>query len=201
MHTSIRTYLRSAALVGTAAALTVAGVSLAQSGSGTDGPGEGNPRAKALTVAGPPRIGPQNLTYAEFHVLEGGEAKVIRLDEGEVTSVGDSSITIKENDGSDVTIPIDADSEVVAGPGKSMDVADLSDGQHVSVFRPEGGAAETILLPPDLGDLPTKAEILRDRPGDVHVFKRAGGAPALRGSSLLPEVGFAIAGPAPRRDR
>jgi hypothetical protein len=159
MHAPIRSYLRSAALIGTGAALTVAGVALANGGSGS---GKGDPPAKpgraVFSVAGP-AVDPNDLTNAEFHVIDRGQAKVIRLDAGKVVSASDSSITVGENDGNQVTIPVDDNTKVLAGPCRDVAVGDLNQGQRANVFHLEGGAAETIMLPPRPGDL--------QKPGDL----------------------------------
>ena len=44
----------------------------------------------------------QDLTYAELHVQKDGKAQTIRLDQGKITAVDNSSITLAENDGSEV---------------------------------------------------------------------------------------------------
>ena len=73
-----------------------------------------------------------------------GKAETIRIDAGEVVTASDSSITVKENDGSEVTISVDDETKVLAGPGKETAVADLKEGQHVVVCGPEGEAAKTV---------------------------------------------------------
>jgi hypothetical protein len=169
MHAPIRSYLRATALFAAGAALTVAGVAVANGGSGS---GKRTPtdstRAKVLSV-GAPSFGPDNLTYAEFHVIDNGQAKVIRLDAGKVVSTSDGSITVGENDGNQVTIPVDDSTKVIAGPCRDVGVGDLKRGQRVSVFRPEGGAADTILLPPKPADLPKPGDLPKrlPRPGDL----------------------------------
>ena len=64
---------------------------------------------------GPPMKG---LTYAEFHVQKDGQAQVIRLDQGKIAAVDSSSITLTENDGSSVTVALDADTRVLTKPGE-----------------------------------------------------------------------------------
>ena len=94
---------------------------------------------------GPPLKG---VTYAEFHVYKDGQSQVIRLDQGKITAVDSSSITLSESDGSSVTIALDEDTKVLAGPGNDSTVDDLSVGQRVIVCGPEGGAAKTVIVPP-----------------------------------------------------
>jgi hypothetical protein len=111
----IRTYLRTVSLTGVGAALTVAGAALASGGSGGDGPSDAALAEKSVSVSGP-IVDPKNLTHATYHVIDNGQAKVVRLDAGKVVSATDSSITVGENDGNQVTIPVDGDTEVLAGP-------------------------------------------------------------------------------------
>jgi hypothetical protein len=143
----IRARVRSVLLIGLAAALVGGGVALAGSDSGKPGQG-GDHREKRLPR---PPVGPgpiPDLTWAEFHFQRNGEAQVTRVDRGHVVSAGDDSLTIAENDGNDVTIPVDSDTHLVAGPGKDAAVSELEQGQQVVVSRPAGGAADQILVPP-----------------------------------------------------
>jgi hypothetical protein len=219
MHTPIRSYLRSAALIGTGAALTVAGVALANGGSGS---GAGDPTKttgdQVFSAAGPP-VDPNHLTYAEFHLIDHGQAKVIRLDAGKVVSASDSSITVGENDGNQVTIPVDDNTKVIAGPCRDVGVGDLKQGQQVNVFHPEGGGAQTIMLSPKPGALPKPGDLPKrlPRPGELPrgfpkpsdlpkgaIVHRGPGTvrvmvPARAGKSGAPRLGagFAIAGQPP----
>jgi hypothetical protein len=147
---------RTVAALGVAAALVVGGVALAQGGSGgNSGNGQsGTPKGKRMPPPpGGPLGGPagKDLTYALLHVQRNGEAQVIRLDSGKVTAVSDTSISVEENDGSEVTIAVDEDTKVLAGPGRETAVSDLKTGQQVVVCGPEGGTAKTIMLPPKGG--------------------------------------------------
>jgi hypothetical protein len=149
MFHAARKHIRAIATIGIASALVAGGVAGAQSNSqsGSQGPG-GHP-------AGPPPLGPpmKGLTYAEFHVQKNGEAQVIRLDQGKIASVDETSITLTENDGSSVTIPLDEDTKVLAKPGEDSTVDDLSVGQLVVVCAPEGGAAKSIMAVPKQGQV------------------------------------------------
>lgn len=145
------------AVLGTIAALAVGGVAVAKSGSGDNGSNHAKPRhGKRMP---PPPGGPmaRNLTYAEFHVQQGGQAKVLRLDRGKIASVDSSSITLSENDGSEVTIAIDESTKVLAGPGSKTQASDLEAGQEVLVSGPEGGTAKAIIVPPKRGQMPAGA--------------------------------------------
>ncbi|HEX5525719.1 MAG TPA: hypothetical protein VFX44_00810 [Solirubrobacterales bacterium] len=143
--------MRSIATIGVAAALVVAGVAAAQGGSegGGSNPGKRPP--------GPPPmgIGMKGLTYAQLHVLDKeGESETIRIDQGKVKSVGESSITVTENDESEVTIPVGESTKVLGKPGQETTLEDLQAGQQVSVCAPEGEAAKTIMVLPKKGEAP-----------------------------------------------
>jgi hypothetical protein len=156
MLDSFRKRARSVALVAVAAALTVGGVALAQGSNegGQQGEGSGAPSGKRMP---PPMMlgapGGKDLTYAQLHVQHNGKAEVIRMDQGEITAVDDSSITLKENDGSEVTIAVDDSTKVLAGPGKSS-LSDLETGEEVTVCGPEGETAKAIMVPPKKGQAP-----------------------------------------------
>ncbi len=159
MFSSFRKHAGSVAALGVAAALAVGGVAAAQGGSGSDGSAhEGPPSAKRMPP--PPPGGPMtmDLTYAQFHVRHNGEEKVVRLDRGKVASVSGSSITLTENDGGEVTIPVDGNTKVLAGPGHEEAVTDLEVGRLVLVCGPEGGTAKTIVVPPKPGQMPGGAQ-------------------------------------------
>jgi hypothetical protein len=149
MFDSIRRHVRSIATIGVASALVVGGVAAAQGDSQGGGDGQ------QARLAPPPMMGPlmKGLTYAELHVQKNGQEQVIRLDQGKITAVDDSSITLSENDGSSVTIALDEDTEVLAGPGHDSSVGDLSVGQTVVVCAPEGAAAKTVIVPPKRGEM------------------------------------------------
>jgi hypothetical protein len=145
--------IRAIAMLGVVAALAIGGVAAAKgdSGSGSGGPQQG---AKPLgPPPGAPGLPMKGLTYAEFHVQKDGQALTIRLDQGKITAIDESSITLSENDGSSVTIAIDEDTEVLAGPGKDATVDDLAVGQQVGVCGPEGGTAKSIMVPPKKGEM------------------------------------------------
>lgn len=157
MFNSMRRRLRSIAMLGVAAALVVGGVAAAQSDSGGDAGGSGqNGKAAGKLPPGPPMLGlaMPGLTYAELHVqTKDGEAETIRIDQGKVKSVGSGSITLTANDDSEVTIAVDADTEVLGKPGEESSLDDLETGQQVSVSGPEGEAAKAIMAVPKKGDV------------------------------------------------
>ena len=170
MFQSARKHMRAIAMIGVASALVVGGVAAAQgsSGSGSENGSLGKPQFN-VHFGGPPPVGlgMQNLTYAELHVQKEGKAQVIRLDQGKITAVDDSSVTLSENDGSSVTIPLDSDTKVMAKPDMTLSssggkptvkppestLSDLEVGQQVTVSAVEGEAAESIAVMPKKGEL------------------------------------------------
>jgi hypothetical protein len=148
---------RTVATIGVAAALVVGGVAAAQSDSqgGSEG---GQPQsAGKRPPPGMMMMGPslKGLTYGELHVQsKDGTAETIRIDQGKIVSVDASSITLSENDGNEVTVTLDGDTKVMAGPpGSGSTVDDLSVGQEVVVSGPEGEAAKVVMAMPKKGDL------------------------------------------------
>jgi hypothetical protein len=155
MFQSARKHLRSIAMLGVAAALVVGGVAGAQ-GDSQSGSQASSQEAGKRPPGPPPMmgIGMQGLTYAELHVQsKDGTAETIRIDQGKVKSVGDSSITLTENDDSEVTVAVDSDTEVMGKPGEETSLSDLETGQEVSVTAPDGGAAKSVMVLPKKGDL------------------------------------------------
>jgi hypothetical protein len=172
MFQSARKHMRAIAMIGVASALVVGGVAAAQGGSGSGSGSESGSQGKPqfnVHFGGPPPVGPdmQNLTYAELHVQKEGKAEVIRLDQGKITAVDDSSVTLSENDGSSVTIPVDGDTKVMGKPDTTFSSSggkasakpaestldDLEVGQQVTVSAPEGEAAESIAVMPKKGEM------------------------------------------------
>lgn len=168
MFQAARKHMRSVAMLAVAAALVVGGVAAAQGGS--DG---GSPAKRMLDarVVGPPPFGPEmgNLTYAELHVQKDGKAQTIRLDQGKITAVDDGSITLAENDGNEVTIPVDSETPVMSRPNVTFSSADgakaiaraedettlgdLEVGQQVTASTVAGGTAESIVVLPEQGEM------------------------------------------------
>ncbi len=143
----VKKQLRAIVMIGVASALVVGGVAAAQgesqAGSGAAGGSLSHPGPPPLM--GPPMKG---LTYAEFHLQKNGQEEVLRLDQGKISSVGASSITLIENDGNSVTIALNEGTKVLAGPGKSETIGDLSAGETVLVSAPVGAEAKAIMVPP-----------------------------------------------------
>jgi hypothetical protein len=161
MFQSIKMRARSVAVLGVAAALVVGGVAAAQGSSSSGGGGGEGQKGQGVPPGPPPMmgIGPgmKGLTYGELHVQREGHSEVIRIDQGKITAVDSSSITLAENDGGEVTIALDEDTKVLAGPGSSSSTSDLSVGESVLVCGPEGGAAQSVMVAPKRGQLPKGA--------------------------------------------
>lgn len=157
MFEAARKHMKAIATIGVASALVVGGVAAAQGDSG-DSRGSGNQSQGSIKhpPAPPPMlgIGMKGLTYAELHVRnKEGESEVVRIDQGKVKSLGDDSITVTENDGSEVTIAVDEDTDVLGKPGEETTLGDLDAGQQVSVTAPDGEAAKAIMVLPKKGDV------------------------------------------------
>lgn len=152
MFEAARRHMRSVATIGVASALTVGGVAVAQGGAGSGGVVQPAKRP----MLGPPAmgIGMSSLTYAELHFRDkGGETETIRVDQGKVQGVDGNSITIAENDGNEVTVPVDGDTEVLGKPGQKLALDDLEPGQRVSVSAHEGEPADAVMVLPKKGDV------------------------------------------------
>ena len=131
MLRAARKHMSSVAMLAVAGALVVGGVAVAQDNG--SGPGQSQ-SGKAGKPGGPPPGGMpfKGLTYGELHVqTKSGEDRVIRLDQGKVSAVSADSITVTENDGNEVTIAVDEDTEVMGKPGEETSV-------EVSRVRPAG---------------------------------------------------------------
>lgn len=155
MFQSARKHMRSIATIGVAAALVVGGVAAAQGDSQSGSQESGQPAGKR-PPGPPPAMGlaMKGLTYAELHVQSSdGKAETIRIDQGKVMSVGSSSIAVTENDDSEVTIPVDGDTQVMGRPGEETSLGDLEAGQQVSVTASAGEAATAIMAMPKKGDV------------------------------------------------
>jgi hypothetical protein len=159
MFEAARKHLRSIAMLAVAAALVVAGVAAAQGSSEAGTAAAKVTAAASVTAAAGPPPGPimgmamPGLTYAELHVQnKEGDEETIRLDQGKVKSVGSGSITLTENDGSEVTVKVDDDTQVIGKPGEETSLEDLESGQQVSVSGPDGGTAKAIMVMPKKGD-------------------------------------------------
>ena len=116
-------------------------------------------------------LGPDGgeLTWGELHVQRDGEAVTLRVDHGEVAAVDSDSILVTENDGNDVEIPVDDETEVMAGPFEdgATSVEDLEEGDTVHVVREEDGAAERIGVLPDPEEMERRFEEMAPPPAQA----------------------------------
>jgi hypothetical protein len=123
----------------------------------------------------------RNLTYGELHVRRDGKDVVVRIDAGKVKSADSDSLTITENNGEDVTIPVDDDTRVVARPFGKAKVSDLKEGRQVVVHRDQGEPAEVVLL------VPNRARLMRGlRGARGRRFALPAPPPGARGRDLPP---------------
>lgn len=155
MFQAARKHVRAIATIGLASALVMAGVAAAQGESqGGAENGQGSTARALPPPMGGPMGGPtKGLTYAVFHVQKNGTAQVIRLDQGKITAVDNSSITLAENDGNSVSVALDENTEVFAKPGEESKINDLSVGEQVTVSGPEGAAAKSVMVMPKPGEM------------------------------------------------
>ncbi len=157
MFKSLTSRARTVATTGLIAAMVVAGVAVAQGGNGHSGKSNHRKAQSGKRMPPPPeraaghiRQGPD--LRPSSHVQHEGKAETIRIDAGEVISTASaSSITVKENDGNEVTISVDDETKVLAGPGKETAVDRPEAGQHVTVCGPEGGRRRRSRLRPSPG--------------------------------------------------
>ncbi|MBJ7347014.1 MAG: hypothetical protein JHC87_00420 [Thermoleophilaceae bacterium] len=148
-------------VVAVAAAMATAGLAVAQgggNGGGNSNQGQGNNQQQGPGGPGGPgghRGGPggppafmRGLTNATINSQRNGKAVVIRLDAGKVKTVGTDSVTITENDGTDVDIAVDADTEIHVPGYEDAQVDDLEVGQQVMAEGKQGKAAHSIGVKP-----------------------------------------------------
>jgi len=94
------------------------------------------------------------LTNGVLHVQnKEGDEETIRIDQGKVKGVDSDSIVLTENDGSEVTVKVDDDTQILGKPGEETSLDDLEVGQLVSVSGPDGGAAKAIMTMPKKGEM------------------------------------------------
>ena len=184
MLKAMRNRMKSVAALAVAGALGVSGVAVAQDNGGSQTATKGA-QSKGKRPPGPPPMGGtqmKGLTYAQFHVENAdGEAEVLRSDQGEITAVDSDSITLKENDGNEVTVALDDSTRVMGKPGQKGSIADLAVGEEVSVSGPEGEAAKAEM------SVPTKAELAKGMRGTMGGGPPMGPPPERRGSGQSAE--------------
>jgi hypothetical protein len=132
-------------------AVVTAGLAVAAEDDSGSRDGSGDRASQRRHHPGPPpgARAMRRLTYGELHIRRRGAEVVLRLDKGKIQSVADDAVTIKRNDGETVSIPVNDDTKVLAGPRRrNLDVDDLKEGQTVITEREGDGAAKTIALKP-----------------------------------------------------
>lgn len=93
----------------------------------------------------------RKLTYAELHIREDGQAKVLRVDKGRLRSASQTSIAIEENDGNTVTVAVDENTRVLAprfGLGRKREVTDIKLGRLVIAVHEGDRPARLVASPP-----------------------------------------------------
>lgn len=155
MFSSAGKRARTVLALAVSASLTVVGVAAAEQGEGSKPApkgAQGEAQGRPGPQQGPPPLGmPRGMTYAQVHVDHDGQMQVIELVEGKIVSVNESSITVRENDGTQASVPLGEGTKVRGRPGAQTSVSDLKAGQLVIVCGPEGGTAKSILIVPKHG--------------------------------------------------
>jgi len=113
-----------------AAAVLAAALALVQSGAA--GPG-----SLATRFFGP------RLVRAEVVLMEGGAPHDYRIDRGRIRAVGAGTLTLRERDGTIVTVPVAAGADVRLG-GRAVPLQRLRRGFFATTVR-EGDAAATVV--------------------------------------------------------
>ena len=88
-------------------------------------------------------FGPRMIRAEVVVQAAGGTVRDFRIDRGRVTAVASGSITIRERDGTVLTIELAANTQVV-GLGPGADVSFLRPGLRVLVFRPANRPANLV---------------------------------------------------------
>lgn len=104
-------------------------------------------------AAGSSALGlPGGWTHAEINYFAGGAPHTLVLDRGLVTSASSSSLTLREQDGSSVTVPLSAQTTQVIVNGSPGSLSSLRRGEHATTQRVDGGPALILQLrvPPRL---------------------------------------------------
>jgi len=86
---------------------------------------------------------PPGWSHAEINVLVKGKPHTLIYDRGKVQAVSGSSLTLRERDGSVVTVTV-APNATVKVNGKSMSLADVRVGGTAQTKRVDGGPAVVV---------------------------------------------------------
>ena len=116
-----------AAVLAASGAAFAAGDDNGPGGQGQGGPPQGQ--------RGPGGGGPggKYLTYDEVHTYKRGTETVLRTDAGKITAVSNTSITVHERDGNDVTRALDEDTDIHVRGNSSATADDLAVGDSVII--------------------------------------------------------------------
>jgi len=94
---------------------------------------------------------PPNWTHAEINFTSGGVGHTLIVDRGRVVLVAPGSLTLREQDGTTVQIPVSPSTQVTVG-GRPGSLAQVRRGAFAVAQRLDGGAAVRLQLrlPPRL---------------------------------------------------
>jgi len=84
-----------------------------------------------------------NMVRAEVLVLSQGGLQDWRIDRGVITAISGTNFTIRERDGTSVTIPVDPNARV-QGPGRFSSVPQLRRRMRVVLYHQANAAAEVV---------------------------------------------------------
>jgi hypothetical protein len=122
----------------------------------------------ALAVAGAaaavPRASlPPGWSHAEVNVVIKGQPHTLTYDRGKVLSVGPSSLTLKERDGSVVTITVSSSTAfMIAGHPGSL--AQIRPQDQATTMSMDGGSATTVSVTVPPTPPPPARQVTRPRP-------------------------------------
>ena len=103
---------------------------------------------QALAVAGDTL--PQGWSHAEINLILKKVPHTVIYDHGRVLSANGDSVTVREVDGSVVTLPIDAKT-IIRSQGLPMAASGIHKGMGATSIRVDGGAAVLLRLQPGRG--------------------------------------------------
>jgi hypothetical protein len=114
----------------------------------------GSALALASSAVGAGPALPTGWTHAEINFSVNHVPHTLVLDRGRITGVSTSSLTLREQDGSSVQIPLGADTQVIVD-GQPGQLTDLRRGAWAATQRIDGGSARQVRehIPPRLARL------------------------------------------------
>ena len=84
------------------------------------------------------------MTNAQINVVVNGATHQLTVQHGDLTGTGDTSLTVKELDGSSVTVPVDGSTRVRLD-GRSSSLSSLKTGDHVFTLQVDGGTVRFVV--------------------------------------------------------